>query len=115
MPTLLRPAEPRGDGSRTTLAGGPLEAGFSDRVAFLLVLPALGATSGACAPTLANVEVVFCMVSGLRWKSGESLSTSRDSMVARRRSVKVWRPIETLTAPRSTGVIFAGAGFLRGS
>ncbi len=67
MPTLLRPAEPRGDGSRTTLAGGPLEAGFSDRVAFLLVLPALGATSGACAPTAATgsgaVEVLFCMVS----------------------------------------------------
>jgi hypothetical protein len=96
-------------------AGGSLVADFPDRVAFFPVLTALGATSGDCAPTMATVEVVFCMVSGLRWKSGEGLSTSRDSMVAPRRSVKVWRPIETLTPPRSTGVTFAGAGFLRGS
>jgi hypothetical protein len=38
-----------------------------------------------------------------------------DSMVAFRRIVKVRPPIETLTLPRSTGVTFAGVGFLRGS
>jgi len=50
-----------------TLARGSLVARFSDRVALLLVLPALATTSGACAPTVATgagaVQGVFCKVS----------------------------------------------------
>jgi hypothetical protein len=50
---------------RATLAGGSLVAGFSEGVAFLLALPALGATSGAGGPTVAtgsgSFAVVFCI------------------------------------------------------
>ena len=74
LPPLLFPAEPDADVSRTILARGSRVANFPDRLAFFLVLPALGATSGACASTVATVEVVFWMVSGLRSKSGEGLS-----------------------------------------
>jgi hypothetical protein len=48
---------------RATLAGGSLVAGFSDGVAFLLALPALGATSGAGGPTVATGSGSFAVVS----------------------------------------------------
>jgi len=110
MPMLLRPAGPSGNGSRTTLAEGSLVAGYSDRVALFPVLPALGATSGACAPTLATVAVVFCMVSGLRWKSGEGLSTG----CAVTRSIFVWIVIAYLSLPMVRvmfcSAVWTGAG-----
>ena len=85
--------------------------------AFFLVLPALDATSGACAPTLATLEVVFCMVSRLNWKPGEGLSTGCRVT----RSIFVWIVIAYLSLPmvrvmRCSAVwIGAGRGFWKRS
>ena len=55
---------------RATLARGSLVTGFSDRVAFLLALPAFDPTLGAFAPTVATgagaVAVLFCKGLGFR-------------------------------------------------
>jgi hypothetical protein len=81
---------------RATLARGSLVAGFSDRVAFLLVLPTLAATSGAGAPTVATGPN-----SRPHSKSGGGMSIG----TAVTRSISAWIVIAYVSAPKQRVIV----------